>query len=36
MENILTEDISQEQLIALDEWIVNIIEGTQPDFWWVY
>lgn len=36
MEQITTQDISQEQLIALDEWIIDIINGTQPDFWWVY
>lgn len=27
---------SQEDEVMLEQWIIDMIEGTQPDFWWVY
>ena len=21
---------------VLPQWVIDMIEGTQPDFWWVY
>lgn len=26
----------QEQQELLDEWIADIINGQEPDFWWIY
>jgi hypothetical protein len=26
----------QEQQEALDEWLVDLINGIEPEFWWIY
>ena len=44
MENVTTKpivEISDESIHALqqeelDQWIVDLLEGREPDFWWVY
>jgi hypothetical protein len=42
MENIViqTETPSDESIHAqqelLDQWVVDLIDGIEPDFWWVY
>lgn len=41
-EIIIKETPSDESIHALqqehelDQWIVDLLEGRQPDFWWVY
>jgi len=25
-----------EENDVLPQWVIDMIEGTQPDFWWVY
>jgi len=26
----------QEQQEALDEWVADLINGIEPEFWWIY
>jgi hypothetical protein len=26
----------QEQQEALDEWVADMINGIEPEFWWIY
>jgi len=26
----------QEQQEALDEWLINLINYIEPEFWWIY
>ena len=30
------ESIHAQQEHELDQWIVDLLEGREPDFWWVY
>lgn len=31
-----TITITLENDDVLPQWVIDMIEGTQPDFWWVY
>jgi len=30
------ESIHAQQEEVLDQWVVDLLEGREPDFWWVY
>ena len=30
------ESIHALQQEELDQWIIDLLEGREPDFWWVY
>lgn len=41
MENIVIQTETSDESIhaqqeVLDQWVIDLIDGIEPDFWWVY